>query len=134
MGSEPLTSAQMKELNDSYMDSSQLLTGIYQNIKDWKEHHMQDYSEGAHRGFEELKRNIENLLPFRLASFQSPASIKHRKRKANWRTPRSPNLVARARVNNARNATARNARANAPRLGSAPGGTMPYNANANNLG
>jgi hypothetical protein len=145
MGTNPLTVEEMTELNVSYTDSSELLRGIYQNIKDWKEHEMQANSEAAHRGYEQLKENIEHLLPMRLASFQSPPRVKQRKRAANWRTPpenRSPSRNNRFNgARGANNATrrannaARNARANTLRRlraanNAAPGGTLPYNANA----
>jgi hypothetical protein len=148
MGENPLTAEEMQKLNASYIDSSELLRGIYQNILDWKKHEMQVNSEAAHRGFEELKGNIEHLLPFRFGTFQSPSRVKHRKRAANWSTPnnipanenpskkRKSNNGARAANNATRRANnaARMARANAlRRLGAAnnagPRGTLPYNEN-----
>lgn len=124
-------------------DSLDLVRGIYHNIKEYRLHNLDVYTEAAHRAFLELKRNIDDLLPMRLGAFQSPPPVKHRKRKANWNTPpnnghpppRNNTRFNRARVT--RNANAR--RANTLRRlntanNVAPGGTLPYNANNANLG
>ena len=109
MGTNPLSNSEARALQNSYRDSSELLLGIYENIKEWKEHELQVYSEAMHRGFEQLKNNIEELLPLRLQAFQSPPNVKHRKRRANWRTPNNRN---RTRKVNSENGS-RNASANA---------------------
>ena len=87
MGTNPISPEEMQELRKSYRDSSDLLLGIYENIKLWREHNIQAYSEAAHRGFLELKKNIDDIIPIRLHNYQSPPNVKRRKRGANWRTP-----------------------------------------------
>jgi hypothetical protein len=153
MATNPISLAELNHMRASEEDSLDLVRGIYHNIKEYRLHNLDAYTEAAHRAFLELKRNIDDLLPMRLGAFQSPPNVKHRKRKANWTTPpnngdppsRNNNTrrfngaksVNNARARETRNANAR--RANALRRlnaanSAAPGGTLRYNANNANLG
>ena len=144
MGTNPISPEEMQELRKSYKDSSDLLLGIYENIKLWREHNIQAYSEGAHRGFLALKKNIEDIIPMRLHNYQSPPNVKRRKRVANWRTPENIHSPRRIRSisnlnghnsssnnnnsnsNNNSNRGSRNTRRNNR---NSNGGTLPYGNN-----
>jgi hypothetical protein len=140
MGTNPISPEEMQELRKSYRDSSDLLLGIYENIKLWREHNIQAYSEAAHRGFLELKKNIDDIIPMRLHNYQSPPKVKLRKRAANWRTPENIPSPRRIRSisnlnghnsntnnnnnNNNSNRGSKNTRRNNRNNN---GGTLPYN-------
>ena len=150
MGTNPMSQEELNIIQASEEDSLDLVRGIYHNIKEYRVHQLDVYTEAAHRAFIELKKNIDDLIPLRLIAFQSPPPVKHRKRKANWNTPRNNGPRPprnNTRFNGARapnSATARATRnANSRRANSlrrlnannaAPGGTQPYDANNANLG
>jgi len=110
MGTNPISPEEMQELRKSYRDSSDLLLGIYENIKLWREHNIQAYSEAAHRGFLELKKNIDDIIPMRLHNYQSPPKVKLRKRAANWRTPE--NIPSPRRIRSISNLNGHNSNTN----------------------
>lgn len=91
MSVEPIPPEELDEIHTSYDKNSKLLSAIYMNIVQWREHQLQMYSDNANRYFKNLVANIEDVLPLHLLTPQSPPSIKYRKQQANWRgTPPAP--------------------------------------------
>ena len=85
MSVEQIPPEELDEIHASYDKNSKLLSAIYMNIVQWREHQLQMYSDNANRYFKNIVENIEDILPLHLLTPQSPPSIKYRKQQANWR-------------------------------------------------
>ena len=91
MGKNPVSQEEQDEVMRSYENSRNLLHGIYKSIGDFKIHELDRYSEAAHKYYNLLKKNLEDVMPWRFYDPHSPPVIKIRPphRQANWSTPQN---------------------------------------------